>query len=151
MMIAMIVGVVVVGMLASPKLEEVAGRALEDEDFYAVTAHALFGTIFYVLMKFDAWDRRLIALHERHGEHPIVKGLVLSLAASYYRSAETGGPEADRLLHYLTDQVARKELKGLSGPAAARARSKVMQDLKKTRQQALMASELGIGEGPDSA
>jgi predicted MPP superfamily phosphohydrolase len=144
MMITMIMGVVVTGALASRKLEEVAGKALDDEGFYAVTAHALFGTIFYVLMAFDGWDRRLLKLSQRHGEHPIVKGLVLSLATSFYRSADTGEQEAGRLLEYLTDQVSRKELQGLTGATAARARSGVMQDLQKTRQKALMASELGI-------
>jgi hypothetical protein len=144
MLITMIMGVVVTGALASKKLEEVAGKVLDDEDFYAVTAHALFGTIYYVLMAFDGWDRRLLKLSERHGEHPIVKGLVLSLATSFYRSADTGEQEARRLLEYLTDQVSRKELQGLTGATAARARSEVMQDLQKTRQKALMAGELGI-------
>lgn len=146
LMITMVLGIAVTGTLASPHLEEVARRALEDDEFVSSTAHALFATMFYVLMRFDRWDLHVMRLDEQHGGHPIVKHLVFALASAGHRSPEAQDAEVATMEKFLADRLTPEEVKEKGGHVASTRRSHLLQELRTGRQKALMARKLRQAE-----
>ena len=148
LMMTMIMGVAITSSLASPKLEEVATSLLDDEDFMKPTAHALFATLYFVLMRFHDWDQRLMDLFEAHGAHPIVKLIVTSLSASLYRSPIPNPRQVKRLEGFLIMRMMQeRKLKG-GGVVQGLKKADAIRQLQTGRQQALMAKRL---HGPTDA
>lgn len=132
----------IAGALASPHLETVTRGVVEDTEFMQPTAHALFATMLYVLMRFPDWVSRLTGLYDTHGEHPLVKALVFALATTYYRSPTLSEGEARQLEDFLTATAETRAKKGTGGVVQGIVKSKVRQELRDTRQKALMAAKL---------
>jgi hypothetical protein len=145
LIIVMMMAITVTNSLASPHLETVTRSVLDDEEFMAPTAHALFTTLFYVLMRFSGWVERLVDLYEKHSEHPIVKELAFSIALSSYRSPRVGEAEVKKLENFLAGLVNDESQAG--GGIADKARLEDrMQQIRESRQKALVARAL---EGQD--
>jgi predicted MPP superfamily phosphohydrolase len=145
LMITMVSALMIVGTLGSPRLEEVTLGALEDESFMEPTAHALFTTLFYVLMRFKDWDKWLLRLYKTHGSHPLVKHLTFSLAASIYRSAVPTNSQLRRIEEFLADRVTAPAGKS-GGVVGGMVKSDALQELRSSRQKALMAKRLRASE-----
>ena len=150
LIIVMIMVLTVTSSLASPHLESVAKAVLDDEGFIQSTAHALFATLFYVLMQFPDWIERLVALYEGHSEHPIVKQLVISLTLSRYRSPRISDDEASKLEGFIASLV-KGETSGEGGGFGAKmALDQRLQEIRSSRQKALLAGALkGDSEFPE--
>lgn len=146
LIIVMMMVVAGTSSLASPHLETVARKVLEDEEFMDPTAHALFATLFYALMRFPDWINWLIALYETHSEHPIVKELVISLALSAYRSPRISDAEAEKLENFIAGLGDARGPTGKSATVRKMALEDRLQQIRASRQKALMAGALKGGD-----
>jgi len=93
--------------VASAQLEGVLTDVLDDADFIAPTAHGLFATMFYALMRFPDWPARLAAEYGRHHEHPIVDQLLRQYAITRYKSRGLTKSEVDGLGDFLAEVYSR--------------------------------------------
>lgn len=111
--------------------EAVLSSLLNDDEFMAQTAYALFASMLYAMLHFPGWPKRLSELYDRHGHHPIVSEVVRRWTLQEYHSDDL--PEAvadaveDLLVKILTPDVPVKMRK------RAAQGSKVREDLRDAR------------------
>lgn len=64
--------------------QAVLEKLLDDKEFMRDSAHALFATMLYTMLRFPDWPRRLRNLYDRHGRHPMIKEVVEGWAQEEY-------------------------------------------------------------------
>jgi hypothetical protein len=121
------------GALGSRHIEEVLRRVLDDEEFMASSAHALFATMMYAMLEFPDWPARLESLWSAHRGHPIVEQLARSWALMSYRRGSMSDGTRKALERFLIDAYTQ----GVSGVGQRQqARSEVSQKLRQLRSDA---------------
>jgi hypothetical protein len=94
------------GSLGTIHLEGTVALALDDDEFMASTAHALFATMLYVAIGAPDWPDRMSALYDRHREHPVVAELVRTYALTMYRLGQLSGSEEPKVEAFLVEAFA---------------------------------------------
>jgi len=126
------------GVTGSPHLEIVLKRVLDDDEFMASSAHALFATMLFANLGFRGWPQRLADLYVRHREHPLIAELTRLYALASYRQRRAKGQDERHLENFLVD-AHHSAPRGRRAQAVARpgtTRSALVAQLRKSRDDA---------------
>jgi hypothetical protein len=131
------------GATGAQHLEIVLERILDDDEFMAVSVHALFATMLFANLGFLGWPKRLAALYERHRRHPLVAELARVYALISYRQRRASGSDERHLENFLVDS--HESAPRASGATAivrrGATRSALVAQLRKSRDSAQRAVE----------
>jgi 3',5'-cyclic AMP phosphodiesterase CpdA len=120
-------------------LEAVLERILDDPEFMSETAPALFATMLYAMLELPGWPERMQALHDKHGRHPMVAELVRGWALQQYKTKEFERTVEGPLESLLADLLMPERGGASSVPERAGQRSRIIEDLRRSRTQARFA------------
>jgi hypothetical protein len=130
------------GTVGSPHLHRVLEATLDDDEFMATTAHALFATMTYCHLEMPGWPDRLSALYERHRRHSLVVELVRTFALISYRRREVTGIDEQRLENFLVSVYSQESPGTGAGAIVGRGmrRSALVAQLRKSRDESRRSS-----------
>jgi hypothetical protein len=119
-----IIGFQIDTSLGSEKILESLGVIMRDQQFMGIAAYGLYATMLYADLKGSRWERKLQELVRMHGDHPLVRGWILSFAAySYFHDDEVTDQERAVLENLIGDLAVKEgraqEPRGAAGRGAA--------------------------------
>jgi len=125
--------------------EKILEELLDEEEFMANTASALFATILYAMLGFPNWPARLTKLYEQHNHHPMVREMVRMLALNEYQREELSKRNDDAVEDLLV-LILSPELTGGKAvvPTRAAVSAQVRDRLQKSRTEARWADSEAI-------
>jgi predicted MPP superfamily phosphohydrolase len=123
----------------SPYQQSVLAKLLDDEEFMEQSAHALFATMLYAMLRFAGWPERLQKLYELHGNHPMISQIIEEWTLEEYLHGDVSKQDMTRIESLLIAVRTPRNLTGVR--KRQQKKSKIQAELQAARTQARYRKE----------